>query len=139
MELDVMTIAASLILATVLAFACGVAWLALSGKATDIRKALLYRHTENLKQLSNIVELSLEANRVSAAEALEARIDPDPVNRFVAVIRNARTELENSSTWKVLHSCPRHWYLAETHTRYYAPLEGQLRDTIDAIREMSAP
>jgi len=131
-------LAATAIIGLVLAAVCWLAWLILTDKATEAKSALLRQYVEILRQLENIAELEKEFNALCAGQSLGKRLDVELIEQAVALIKADFDEIEISPAWKVLGRYPKYWHHAEIHARCFAPMEGQLRDSIAELEHATA-
>ena len=104
-----------------------------------MRKALLRRYSDNIRQLEDIFELQTRLNEMFAQQSREFRIDFENIEQFRSLTRTAFNEIENSSNWKLFFKYPRYWLIAETHSKYFAPTQVQLHEAIREMEHGSAP
>jgi hypothetical protein len=121
-----------------LAVVCWAAWFIIKNKSTEVRDTLLRQYANILAQLDEITKLQEEFNALCADQSFGAILDDEPIKKFLATAKSAFNEIESLPAWKVLGRYPRYWYLAETHAKYFAPAELQLRDTIRDIKPAPA-
>lgn len=131
-------LAATAVMGLVLAVACWLAWLFLTDKATEAKCAFLRQYVGILRQLENIAELEREFNALCAGQSLGTRLDVELIEQALALIKADFDEIEKSPVWKVLGRYPKYWHHAEIHARYFAPMEGQLRDSIAELGHATA-
>ena len=134
-----LTTAATLALTLILAITIWFAWFSLSGKSNEVRASLQQKFANILAQLDEIETLQKEFNQVCAERSLGTELNSDSFRKFVTATRTAHREIGSLSAWQVLRRYPRYWHHAETHARYFAPLEDQIRDTIREIARPAAP
>ena len=104
-----------------------------------MRGALLRKYSDNLGQLEVILKLQEQLIRTCAIQPPSEGSNLEPIQKFIALTDAAMDEIRHSPSWKIFLKYPRYWYLAETHARYFAPAEAQLREAVNELDQAAAP